>query len=64
MWKHLRCLPKNLRARLAALLAEPERGEISSDVIYTAVIAGGALLIAGYLVAQATGAVHGISFGT
>jgi hypothetical protein len=63
MTHHIRTLWVLLRARITLLRADPERGEITTTVIVTALMAIAAIAIIAIIVGKLTAKAHSIDLG-
>lgn len=63
MWTHCQVLRQVLAARVGALRADPDRGEITTTVIVTALMAVAAIAIVAIIVAKLTAKANAIDLG-
>ena len=63
MLNRIRIVRELMRARIALLRAEPERGEITTTVIVTALMAIAAITIIAIIVAKLTEKANSINLG-
>ncbi|MEV7042851.1 hypothetical protein [Amycolatopsis sp. NPDC051061] len=63
MLHHVRTFWELMRARITLLRAEPERGEITTTVIVTALMAIAAIVIVAIIVAKLTAKAASIDLG-